>query len=353
MPYSSNLLDDIAEQTLRLIPIATHLDIGAGAGKYGRMSMRLHPDARRTAVEVWPPYVERFGLQRLYHEVRVIEASDLLREPDAAWDVVTLGDVLEHLPKSAGVDLLEFLIYRSRAIWVQAPLHYLQDTIDGNPREAHQSIWTARDLEAYEGRITQRGDMLGAWLWGWRAEYADWYGWAHGLQDAAMPSIDAARALAVRAERDLRIFVETGIWHGGTTRWAADHFERVFACDLDGQWVSHAMNRLRQRQNLQVEQADSRPFLLNLLTNLREPALIYLDAHCIAGDPADCPLIGELNAVRVSKQPHVVVIDDARLIVGRDPAYLAWPTLDQVRAALPGWTIAHEGRALWCFPEAA
>lgn len=358
MPYSSTLLDDVALQVFSAARFDRLLDIGAGAGKYGRMIAAVRPDVHRTALEVWTPYVEQFNLPGLYHDVQDRDGRDLMRDVDQTFDLVTLGDVLEHLPKSDGIDLLEFLIYRSRLIWVQVPRRYLQGSVEGNPHEAHVSIWSERDFAPYEHVAYPKGDMLGVALWGWRAPYAEWYAGAHGLRDAFLPSIDPARALELRARHGLTAFVETGIWHGGTTWWAAREFGRVHAIDLDPRWANHARARLRDYTSVEIQAGDSRPFLLNLLRELDTPALLYLDAHYIAdkksaGSATDCPLLGELAAVRVAPVRHVVVIDDARLIVNRDPDYLAWPTLEEVRAALPGWAVTHEGRALICTPEAA
>lgn len=188
-------------------------------------------------------------------------------------------------------------------------------------------------------------------------EYTDRYAQVNNLNNGYGPSIDAARALALMDAWGLTAFVETGIWHGGTTLWAAQQFAFVYACDIDELWVAHARARLVEYPNVRITLGDSRRFLTDLMRTLNQPALIYLDAHYIAdrhsaGNPVECPLLGELAALRTGMVKHVVVIDDARLIVGRDPDYLYWPTMEEVRAALPGWEIAQEANALVAVPEA-
>ena len=170
MPYSSTLLDKDFSAALGNMTVRTHLDIGAGAGKYGRMVAQEHPESVRTAIEIWPPYVEQFRLRTIYQDVRVMPVADLMDDPDQAWDLVTAGDVLEHLPKSRALDLIEWLIYRSQVIWVQVPLRYPQNSVNGNRFEAHVSIWDARDFARFEHTSIQRGDMLGVWIWGWKTE---------------------------------------------------------------------------------------------------------------------------------------------------------------------------------------
>lgn len=176
------------------------------------------------------------------------------------------------------------------------------------------------------------------------------------LMDGFAPSISPLLALGLRASYGLRTFVETGIWHGGTTQWAALHFDTVYTCDLDPVWVEHARKRFADTPNVVITQADSREFLAVIIQRLRQPALIYLDAHYIAdkhsaGDPGDCPLMGELRLIEPVHTPHVVVIDDARLIVERDPDYLSWPTFDQVKDALPRHNVKHERKAIVCVPK--
>ena len=183
------------------------------------------------------------------------------------------------------------------------------------------------------------------------------YAIEHGLTDGFAPSISPLTALSLRARYDLRVFVETGIWHGGTTQWAARHFDQVYVCDIDPRWVNHALARFGSTPRVHVYCGDSRDFLLRLLPTLAIPALIYLDAHYItdkhsAGSPDDCPLLGELEVIAKAPVEHIVVIDDARLILNRDPEYLSWPTLEDVKRALGHYDVKHEGRALIARPRA-
>lgn len=146
---SGDLLDHYARTLIARAPdLHTALDIGAGRGKYGRMVRELRPDVHTTAIEVDSEYVESFGLRSLYDTVRNVPACRLLESPDAEWDLVTLGDVLEHMPKSQGLDVLHYLVYRARYLWVQYPNHYRQGSLAGHASEAHMSVWTRADFDA-------------------------------------------------------------------------------------------------------------------------------------------------------------------------------------------------------------
>ncbi len=148
---SGNLLDHYARTLIARAPdLHTALDIGAGRGKYGRMIRELRPDVQITAVEVDSEYVELFGLRSLYDFVHNEPAERLLESPDVEWDLVTMGDVIEHMPKSRGLDVLHFLVYRARYLWVQYPNRYRQNALLGHVSEAHMSIWTRVDFDALQ-----------------------------------------------------------------------------------------------------------------------------------------------------------------------------------------------------------
>jgi len=48
------------------------------------------------------------------------------------YDAVILGDCIEHMRKSVGLDLLNFLVYRSRIIVVKFPVQMIQDPYQGH-----------------------------------------------------------------------------------------------------------------------------------------------------------------------------------------------------------------------------
>lgn len=152
MPYSSFIFDDAIAEIIKLIHPKIFLDIGAGAGKYGSMVKEIDPSIKTIAVEIEEDYVEKFNLHSIYHEIWNIPIINLIRPEyfDSRFDIVMAGDILEHLKKSEGVDLLNFLTYRSRWIIVEFPHRYLQNAVDGYNSEAHISVWTDDDLLSFE-----------------------------------------------------------------------------------------------------------------------------------------------------------------------------------------------------------
>jgi hypothetical protein len=151
MPGSFPIFDAAVERLIELAAPAHALDVGPGQGKFARMLGRAAPACHRAAVEVEASYVERFGLSALYHRV---ETADIRQwwpaHLDETWDLVLLGDCLEHLPKSDGLDLLNAMVYRSAWIVLIAPEFVVQGAVGGVASENHVSVWSERDLHWHD-----------------------------------------------------------------------------------------------------------------------------------------------------------------------------------------------------------
>lgn len=112
------------------------LDVGAGWGKY----RDLLPAHRMDAVEVWEPYVEQEKLVDRYDTVFVDDIYDLVRNKDWAkyhWDVIILGDVLEHLSPAKAKTVIKKCVAACDQIYVVIPFEYPQGEVDDNPYERH------------------------------------------------------------------------------------------------------------------------------------------------------------------------------------------------------------------------
>ena len=163
MPYSSNAFDDSINTVVSLLQPATVCDIGPGAGKYGRIVRHRAAEdgfsTRVTAVEIDDSYVREFGLADIYDDIIIGDAVNLINSPRLRFDLVIIGDCIEHMRKSAGVDLLSFLMYRAGYICVIYPDEYIQDDWEGHAAEAHISTWSAEDFKGWKTIHHVRANM--------------------------------------------------------------------------------------------------------------------------------------------------------------------------------------------------
>jgi len=152
MPYSSFIFDNAIAEIIKLIRPKTFFDLGAGAGKYGSMVKEIDSTIETTAIEIEKDYIKKFNLRSIYNQVWNISVTDIVQPKyfDSIFDIVMAGDILEHLKKSEGVDLLNFLIYRCRWIIIEFPYRYLQNTVNDYASEAHISVWAENDFFSFE-----------------------------------------------------------------------------------------------------------------------------------------------------------------------------------------------------------
>jgi 2-polyprenyl-3-methyl-5-hydroxy-6-metoxy-1,4-benzoquinol methylase len=132
----------------------TVIDVGAGAGKWGRLLAGLV--GRIDAIEIWQGYVERYSLPDLYSKVFVMDARDFNWNPP--YNVVILGDVLEHMDRASAVAMLSRIRDSGSRVFLTIPISLCpQGEVNGNPHEAHLDQWTNAELIASGWLLLHRG----------------------------------------------------------------------------------------------------------------------------------------------------------------------------------------------------
>ncbi|HEY3799429.1 MAG TPA: hypothetical protein VGL58_13845 [Caulobacteraceae bacterium] len=162
MPFSVSAFDQHVAALIERMRPKSILDIGPGAGKYGKIVKALRESGVdlpfSVALEVDPSYIEAFKLNEIYDSVQLGDASSLPDiGADAQWDLVILGDVLEHFRKSRGVDLVDYLYYRTKYIILVIPVDYIQGAWQGHDSEAHLSTWYPEDFARYKASCFSSG----------------------------------------------------------------------------------------------------------------------------------------------------------------------------------------------------
>lgn len=132
------------------------LDVGVGFGKWGILCRemleakhgRLRPSEWRfriDGIEIHSAYDNPLW-HLAYGHVFQGDVTTIIDDMDH-YDLIIVGDVIEHLDKDAGMELLHKLVQRGTLVVVATPRGYMeQGELHGNEYEAHRSGWEAQDF---------------------------------------------------------------------------------------------------------------------------------------------------------------------------------------------------------------
>jgi hypothetical protein len=166
MGYSNPENKPWAQQKIIEISPATVLDVGAGQGTYLNLIRDgLGHNVVVDAVEVWQPYIDQFDLINRYNKVYAIDVRNIT---NFKYDLVILGDILEHMSELDAVKLWKVISSQAKYALISIPIiHYHQDAINGNPYEIHvEEDWTMdRVLEKFNGIVEyKKFDVTGTFI---------------------------------------------------------------------------------------------------------------------------------------------------------------------------------------------
>lgn len=135
MPSSHNILkNDIRVYFSNHVDIGKRiLDIGAGVGTYSKLLRDM--GYRMDGMEVWLPYVVEYKLNELYDNVII---GNVMNYDISKYDVIILGDVLEHLSVEDGLELMGRIESNGQMCIVAVPYKLEQGVVDGNEYEVHK-----------------------------------------------------------------------------------------------------------------------------------------------------------------------------------------------------------------------
>lgn len=136
--------------------------------------------------------------------------------------------------------------------------------------------------------------------------------------------------LKYKNENLFSTLVETGTYLGDMVEAQKNNFKHIISIELSKELYEQAVIRFEMDPHIQIMQGDSGAVLREVIKDIQEPALFWLDGHYSSGFTAktdkNTPILEELRAIFNSPYNHGVLIDDARLFNGQDD----YPSIDQV-----------------------
>ena len=160
-PYALPVIAGIARQ----VRPSSVLDIGVGFGKYGCLfreyldiwDMQSVSDYERSrwktrieGIEATPEYLTPLH-DYIYDRIHLGDVNEVI-DTLGAYDVVVMGDVLEHFPKPAGAALLDKLFaHTAKCLLLTFPPDCAENhNVLGNPYESHRSSWNRKDFRRFD-----------------------------------------------------------------------------------------------------------------------------------------------------------------------------------------------------------
>ena len=138
------------------------LDIGLGNGKLGFVArdlldvmlneryLRQDWKIRIDGIEVFGDYIQDHQ-RAIYDHIFIGDAFDVM-DRLGTYDMIILGDVLEHFPKERALEFLDKCIAhadKNLAVFIPLGKTWKQPAIYGNPYETHRSSWFFDDFKPF------------------------------------------------------------------------------------------------------------------------------------------------------------------------------------------------------------
>lgn len=131
---------------------------------------------------------------------------------------------------------------------------------------------------------------------------------------------------------NLKILIETGTYVGGTIKATKKFFKRIYSIEIDKDLFNLAKKEFQEDKNIYLLNGDSSKLLPELLKELEESCVFWLDAHYSGKNTSrgdkETPIFEELKAIsKANNQKNIILIDDARLFNGTND----YPTIDNLK----------------------
>jgi len=131
----------------------------------------------------------------------------------------------------------------------------------------------------------------------------------------------AKRFLDFKKKYKIKSAIETGTYHGDTTKWLAENFENVYTVEYDQRYLDVAKQQISDYPNIHSYLGSSTDYLGKFLDETKDcNSIIFLDAHWYAN-----PVLQELDRIKESGLKPVLAIHDFKVPERPDLGYDEYP----------------------------
>jgi SAM-dependent methyltransferase len=110
------------------------LDVGCGHGHYSKLLKSYFNVNNFDGVEIWEPYIKQYDLYNLYTNIYNV---NILNFDFKYYDLIIMGDILEHLSREDGTEIIKSLSKKCSELLVIVPYYLPQGICENNPYEIH------------------------------------------------------------------------------------------------------------------------------------------------------------------------------------------------------------------------
>lgn len=189
----------------------------------------------------------------------------------------------------------------------------------GFPRHLCLTFSRGGPLRAFR-RLLQRTPFYG--LYKAVGHYPDYWYWI--LRGRPQRSPHLLKQRVVREYGDnfaLKTLVETGTYYGEMVAAMKGRFDRIYSIEFVPELAERAKRKFAAEEHIQIFRGDSRVVMPEVLAMVKEPALFWLDAGYygwVGIRTNEQRLSAELEMILSHPFPHMILLDDARGLTGRD-----------------------------------
>ena len=184
----------------------------------------------------------------------------------------------------------------------------------------YSGVLSAEEILKAFRRLLQRTPVYGAYKA--LGHYPDYWYWILRGRPSRSPHLLKQKVVREYGEKfGLNTLVETGTYYGEMVAAMKSRFDRVYSIECVPALAERATRKFARDEHVRIFCGDSRVVMPEVLALLKGPALFWLDAgyYGWVGKQGDQQrLTAELEMILSHPYSHMILLDDARGLTGRD-----------------------------------